>query len=60
MLRAGVERVVLQSIGIELTWTTSAIVVSDDLTGADGHEDRPAVGGSTGTSRSGGVSRCGR
>ena len=31
VLRDGVERVVMQSIGVDLTWTTTAIVASDDL-----------------------------
>ena len=51
VLRAAVEHFVLQSIGIELTWTTSAIVGSDDLTSAR-TATKTAAGGSTGTSRS--------
>lgn len=43
VLRDGVERVVTSSIGVDLTWTTTAVVASDDLSSGDAGIGRPGI-----------------
>ncbi|WP_421742669.1 hypothetical protein [Cellulomonas sp.] len=43
VLRDGLERVVEQCIGIDLSWTTTAVVASDDLSSEDTDIGRPGT-----------------